>query len=201
MLSRASQVCHSIWKIPEAAKASPIGFSFFGLTYIPMTSSRTPEVSLIKPYNIIKPQSIKSWCWNRELGQNAYLAYNLSSILSNKNNKRLNDCRKVVQSGSHLATIYKDLISSPRTQKENMHGSTCYNSTSGRAETGRSLDGWSSLASKPSLLYKVQISENLTQIETKGEGVRGMTIEAVLWSSHLCTQVQTNMCNTHKNSW
>lgn len=50
MLSKASQVCHSIWKLPKAAKASPIGFSSFGLT-----STRTPgEVSFIKTSNIIK---------------------------------------------------------------------------------------------------------------------------------------------------
>lgn len=98
MLSRAPQVCHSIWKIPQAAKASPIGYSSFGLTHIPMTSTRTPaEVSFINPSNIIKSVGAE----NVTQRQRTHVAD--TQPQHRKNNKRFNEYRKVAQSVSHLA--------------------------------------------------------------------------------------------------
>lgn len=97
MLSRAPQVCHSIWKILRAAKASPIGFSSFGLTHTPMTSTRTKaEVPFINPSNIIKSVGAGDVIQR----QRAHLAD--TKPHHRKNNKRLNEYRTVAQSVSHL---------------------------------------------------------------------------------------------------
>lgn len=165
MLSRAPQVCHSIWKIPQAAKASPIGYSSFGLTHIPMTSTRTPaEVSFINPSNIIKSVGAE----NVTQRQRTHVAD--TQPQHRKNNKRFNEYRKVAQSVSHLAiTRTQTQVLEPiwkKTKHVLWHLFLIPPLGLGGAETGRSPK----LDDHPAyLLDNLQTGENLSENKTKGD--------------------------------